>query len=148
MKREPNFGRNGILNLNWVLGESFPKRDVWERIFKPYGVPCRPVLNKRGEELSTVVQLAPDERTVEMDTTGLVQTRCPRCRSVRFKWVVRGPSPALREAPDRDLVRVSQTFGTGMTFRPIVISNRLANDLLREGVRGVELKPLKPIVRS
>src|SRR5262245_17077345 len=44
MKREPRWGRNGILQLNWVFDEFFVTPDVWTRVFEKRGIGQRPVL--------------------------------------------------------------------------------------------------------
>jgi hypothetical protein len=35
IKAEPKWGRNGILQLNWVFDEYFVTPDAWNRAFKP-----------------------------------------------------------------------------------------------------------------
>lgn len=75
MKAEPRWGRKGVLQLNWVFDEFFVRPDVWETIFKPRGVACRPVIDAKGAELKTVVQLVAEEE-VGVAVEGLSAETC------------------------------------------------------------------------
>jgi hypothetical protein len=83
MKREPKWGRNAIMQLTWVYDELFVTPDTWIHAFKPAGVGCRPVLNTKGVELKTVVQLVV-ETSVGIVTDGLAFERCERCGRTKY----------------------------------------------------------------
>lgn len=142
MKGEPKWGRNAIMQLVWVYDELFVTPDAWTRVFKPAGVACRPVLNTKGVELKTVVQLVV-EATVGIITDGLDFERCERCGRTKYLPVTRGAFPALRDVPTASLVRTAEYFGSGaQADQRVLISQDLARALTAGGVRGAELKPV------
>jgi hypothetical protein len=142
MKGEPKWGRRSILQLNWVFDEYFVTPQVWASIFKPLGIACLPVLNKRGAELDTVVQLVA-ETEVNIVLEGLKATLCQACSRVKYEPVTRGPFPPLCEQLDANMARTKQYFGGGArAFKGVVISQRLSRALKSEGVRGASVRPV------
>ncbi|MFO0641697.1 MAG: hypothetical protein U0183_20905 [Polyangiaceae bacterium] len=142
MKREPKWGRNAIMQLIWVYDELFVTPDAWIRAFKPAGVACRPVLNTKGVELKTVVQLVV-EASVGIVTDGLAFERCERCGRTKYLPVTRGPFPALRDVPTASLVRTAEYFGSGgQADRRVLMSQDVARALNAAGVRGAVLMPV------
>ena len=140
---EPKWRGRGLLSLNWVFDELFVKPEVWATIFQPYGVRSRPVLNRRGLELETIVQLAVEE-SVALDTTTLVPETCPRCRRVKYRGVSRGPLPPLVGEPSGHMARTAESFGAGgaaANYFPLV-SQSLARALLAANVKGALLQPV------
>jgi hypothetical protein len=142
MKGEPKWGRNALLQLVWVYDELFVTPAAWTRAFKPAGVACRPVLNPKGVELETVVQLVV-EATVGIITDELDFERCERCGRTKYLPVTRGSFPALRDVPTASVVRSAEYFGSGVQAdRRLLISQDLARALTAGGFRGAELKPV------
>lgn len=142
MKGEPKWGRNAIMQLVWVYDELFATPDAWTRVFKTAGVACGPVLNTKGVELKTVVQLVV-EATVGIHTDGRASERCERCGRTKYLPVTRGAFPALRDVPTASIVRTAEYFGSGaQADKRVLISQDLARALTAGGVRGAELKPV------
>ena len=112
MKGEPKWGRNGIMQLNWVFGELFVKNDVWKAVFEPHGIGCRPVMNRKGIELQTVVQLVVDE-SVGIHTEGLESEHCDECGLIKYSPVQFGMFPSLKSAPANAMVKTIEYFGSG-----------------------------------
>jgi hypothetical protein len=143
MKGEPKWGRNGILQLNWVFDEFFVKPTIWASIFKPYGIGSRPVLDRKGVELKTVVQLAVEEE-IGIMTDGLTGEECPTCHRVRYLPITRGPFPSLIGRPSTTMVKTREFFGSGASaYRGILVSQGLARSLSEQKVRGASVKPAK-----
>src|SRR6267154_831136 len=90
MRSEPKWGRNAILQLNWVFDEYFVKPEIHASIFKPRGISSRRVTNTKGNQLNTVVQLVIDEE-VGIVSDGLAAETCPRCGRPKYLPVTRGP---------------------------------------------------------
>ena len=142
MKGEPRWGRRGILQLNWVFDEYFATPEVWAAVFEPHGVGSRPVLNNRGAELRTVVQLVIEER-VSLRTGDLAFEKCPTCGRVRYLPIVRGPVPPLLTEPSGHIARTTEWFGSGgSSFNLIVVSQVLARAIQSAKVRGAAFKPV------
>lgn len=147
MKGEPKWGRRGILQLNWVFDQFFVTPEVWAAVFKPHGVECRPVFNRKGVELETVVQLSVFEE-VSIVTKELPAEVCGTCKRVKYLPVVRGPFPALAGAPQTAMVWTQEYFGSGgSAHHAVLVSKELAQAFLEAGVRGASLKPVQNIPR-
>jgi hypothetical protein len=143
MKGEPKWGKNGILQLNWVFDEYFVTPEVWTSIFRPRGIDRRPVTNTEGVELKTVVQLVIDEE-VGIVSAGLASDRCGNCGRTKYLPVTRGPFPALAEEPNRALARTREYFGSGgQADKRVLASRDVAHRLASDKVRGASLRPVQ-----
>lgn len=142
MKAEPQWGRNEILQMNWVFDELFAKPEAWERLLKPLGVDCRPVISVHGAKLSTVVQLVL-EVEVEIDSTGILFERCAKCRRIKYLPVARGAFPALVATPTSVLAKTREEFGSGaQANKRIIVAQELARRFARERIRGISFRPV------
>ncbi|HVJ14456.1 MAG TPA: hypothetical protein VM686_03405 [Polyangiaceae bacterium] len=142
MKGEPTWGRNGILQLNWVFDEYFATPEVWRAAFEPNGVESRVVTDRKGAVLETVVQLTAVAEVV-IDVDGLPSEKCSRCGRKKYLPVARGRFPALRGDASASLVRTREWFGSGASaHQGILVSQTLAREL--QHVRGVGLVPTEP----
>ncbi len=142
IKGEPKWGRRGIMTLLWVHEEFFVPPAVWESVFKPFCIPCRPVTNRKGKQLETVVQLVIEEE-VDMVTDGLDSTRCGACG--RCKYLTgRGRFPPLTQEPKGGLARTRQSFGSGWEcVRAALISQELRRAIVAHKLRGAEFIPVE-----
>jgi hypothetical protein len=148
MKGEPKWGRKGILQLNWVFDEYFVRSEVWSSVFKPRGVGCRRVLDGKGDELLTVVQLVIEEE-VGIVTEELPVERCTQCGRAKYLPITRGFFPALETEPTRPMVKTREYFGSGASaYRGVLASQELASAMIREDVRGVSFKPVESARRA
>lgn len=143
MRGEPKWGRRGMLQLNWVFDEFFSTPDVWATVFKPFGVECRPVQNRKGQELRTVVQLVVRE-TVPIMTGRLNVSRCQLCGRIKHLPVTRGFFPALRTSLASHMVKTREYFGSGASaWRATIISQEIRTALKEAGVRGMDFTPVE-----
>jgi len=141
MKGEPRWGRNGILQLNWVFDEFFVTPEVWASVFEPNQIACQPVTNRDGAELKTVVQLVVDGEVAILGE-GLPVERCSRCGRSKFLPTMRGFFPALMGKPSRSMVKTEAFFGSGArAHREMLVARPLAQALTVARVRGVSLRP-------
>ena len=142
MRGEPRWGRRAILQLNWEFGDYFVLPEVWLAVFKPHGVLHRPVTNRKGVELKTVVQLVVDEQ-IAVVTDGLTGQPCPTCGVTKYLPVTRGPAPALVTRPTGHMARTREWFGSGHgAYRAVLISRSLREALEANGVRGASVIPV------
>ena len=63
----------------WVFDAFFVPPAIWEMVFKPFGIECRPVVNTKGVELRTVVQ-----EEVDIVTDDLKPLPCPDCQRIHY----------------------------------------------------------------
>ena len=145
MKGEPKWGRNGILKLNWVYDELFVLPRVWHRVFKPHGIGKRAVINRKGVELETVVQLVIEEEiSIVADDLPVEEAACPQCWRTKYLPVSRGPFPPLVREPSSAMARTKEYFGSGsQADKAAIVSQALARDLHAAKVRGAVLTPVK-----
>jgi hypothetical protein len=142
MKTEPRWTRNHILQLNWIFDQYFVKPEVWEKIFKPFGVACCEVVNKRGETLKTVVQLVVDQHVnIETDGLPIEKPPCTNCGRPRYLPFTRGYFPALKEKPSGHIARTMVYFGSGFSANQyIMVSRKLADAM--QSLRGISFWPV------
>lgn len=142
MKQEPSWGRRSIMQLNWVFDEFFVKPDIWESIFRPFGVQIRPVLQYRTRQgLSSVVQLVVSE-SVETQIQGLPFKTCSygRCDRRKYMPIAGRGLPAPRESAG-PMFRSREYFGD-WAFNAIYVVRPLYLKLIAAGVRGVTFSPV------
>jgi hypothetical protein len=142
MKAEPLWGRNGLMQLDWIFDEYFVKPEVWEEVFRPFGIEGRAVKDTRGQRLETVLQLVVRDE-VGIVTEGVEARPCPTCRRVKYLPVVRGPFPALTRPLSSAIAKTTESFGEGSSaYRAIVVSRDLADALQAAEIRGVAFVPV------
>ncbi|HEY6726435.1 MAG TPA: hypothetical protein VI197_20505 [Polyangiaceae bacterium] len=142
MKGEPTWGRNSMLQLVWVYDEIFVKPELWTSVFKPHGIGCRVVMNTKGAELKTVVQVLIEEE-VGIVTDGLPFEECMRCRRAKYLPITRGAFPSLTSGPSQAIVKTKEYFGSGgQANKRVLVSRDLARALAAGNVRGAELRPV------
>jgi hypothetical protein len=142
MKAEPKWGRNGILQLNWIFDEYFVTPEVWTTVFEPRGIHCRQVLSIGGSELKTVVQLVV-EQEIDIVTEGLRNERCARCGRVRYVPITKGDFPPIAGEPAAHMAKTKQFFGSGASAtKAVLISHELSLVFAAENVRGASMRPV------
>lgn len=147
---------NSILQLNWVFDEFFVDPKVWEAVFKPLGVGCRPVLrDKDGAELRRVVQLDVSQSAALKlcDGRGLP---CPHCNRAKCPVSLRGffpqpdfipaSTPATQATPTpatpAHIFRSKEYFGSGAgAFNLIYVSSALYRKIRDAALHGVNFYP-------
>lgn len=142
IKIEPKWGRRGIMTLHWVLEELFVPPAVWETVFKPFGITCRPVVNRSGKQLETVVQLVIDEEVDLVMDRLQVQEVCVGCGRKKYTYSSRGYHPPLAQEPSGALAKTRVAFGDGWGIREVIISQNLRQAMLAHKIRGAEFIPL------
>lgn len=154
MKREPKWGKRHILQLNWVFDEYFVLPEIWERVFRPFGIECLPVLeHKSGKPFDTVVQIKND-RLATSPLSDMVEYEfeiCSVCHRKKYLPITRGMFPHCTEKSDVHLFRTQEEFGSGASARNAVIVSHVLYKALRDNhVSGVSFVPLGEIkgVRS
>lgn len=137
-RKAPSWGTKSILQLNWIFDEYFVKPEVWEDVFQPFGIGCRPaILHRSNAILENVVQL--DVATVielEMDHLDHPFEVCPVCNRKRYLPFTRGflPKPKMPEIP---MFKSTQYFGSGgSSSRLVFISNELYRKITLSRLKG------------
>jgi hypothetical protein len=144
MKAEPVWGHKSVLQLNWIFDEYFVKPEVWQSVFAPFGVECRPVTNIAGAELSTVVQIVVNQQSAIV-ADDLPYKKCIKCARVKYVPVTRGQFPRLLHEPNAHMVKTTQYFGSGRSaFRQVIVSQEISRALASGKIRGYSVCPVAP----
>ncbi|MGC3975025.1 MAG: hypothetical protein QM771_11660 [Nitrospira sp.] len=142
LKGEPKWGRRSIFQLNWVFDEYFVTPNLWETILNPLGVECRSVLNTKGKELSTVVQVVVREE-VGITHETLSSTRCALCGRIKYLPHRRGYFPSLTKYPSAPIAKTREYFGSGASaYKSIVVSQAVISAFIAHRVRGASCWPI------
>ncbi len=145
MKREPRWGRNSLMQFVWIYDEIFATPDAWSRVFKPSGVGCRAVLNTKGVELKTVVQLVVEE-PVGLRADGYASARCDQCGRTKYLPVARGFFPALRDEPSGSMARTVEYFGDGaQANHGLLVSQSIVRAMVDADIRGAWFVPVAEV---
>jgi hypothetical protein len=146
MLKNPRWGSRGILQLNWVFDEFFAKPEIWDLVFRPLGIGCRPVVaHKTGVPLRDVVQLAFDNIAVaQLNLGGHPFTCCARCGRRKYRPYTRGFFPPFAtEVGQAAVLRTQEYFGDGAVAARALIATQSVYTTVREfGTRGVAFTPL------
>ncbi len=151
LAKEPRLGRHDFLSLYWTYtvfciprvlealrAHAIRGYEVWEALLHKTGQPSKLVSQLVFPHVAGPGLL--DEDKLQPET-------CPQCGLTKYAYHKRGYMHFKREAlqTDLDIVQTYEWFGSGGYggHREILISHRLAELILREGWRGVHLKPVK-----
>ncbi|MDJ0945956.1 MAG: hypothetical protein QNJ30_21020 [Kiloniellales bacterium] len=140
-KTAPKWGRQVILQLNWIFDEYFVEPSFWRRVLEPLGIGVRPVvLDRSGEALDSVLQLViPAGPGLDLD--GRPVETCPLCRREKYLPITRGFFPAPEDT-DALLFKSAQLFGSGASAEHgVLVSNALYRAFAAEKAKGVAFAP-------
>ena len=138
MKKSPAWRRRSILQLEWVREEIFVRPEVYESIFRPFGIGFRPVLlHRTGVELDTVVQLVIDA-VANLKVEGIAFEVCRSCGERDYHWTCRGfpPSPEPTELP---LFKSKQMFNA--FYRRVYVNSDLYRKIVEAKLKGAVFDP-------
>ncbi len=141
-KKAPIWGKNNILQLNWIFDEYFVKPEIWHDLFEPFGIDCRPVvLNRTGNILDSVVQLDLTELAELSDLGDAPFNKCDSCGRVKYLPITRGFQPAPK-ATHSAMFRSNQFFGSGASAnRMVMVSHDLFAKAQIADLKGVSFQP-------
>ena len=138
--KEPVWGKKHILQLNWVFDEFFVRPEVWEKVFKPFGIDKLEVLHVKTEKpLETAVQIRIPEDKVPLVIGDNPISTCKECGRVKALPIARGPLPALQFSTDQHIFETQDYFGDGArAFNEVLISRKLYLAISDAKLRGVD----------
>jgi len=151
LAKEPRLGRHDFLSLYWTYTVFCTPRvletlrahairgyEVWEALLHKTGQPSRLVSQLVFPHVAGPGLL--DDDKLQPET-------CSQCGLTKYAYHKRGYMHFKREAlqAEVDILQTHEWFGSSGYggHREILISRRLAELILREGWRGVRLKPVK-----
>ena len=148
-KGEPKWGRNSIMTLNWVHDELFVTPELWETVFKPFGVGCGVVLkHKTGDKLKTVVQLVTDEVTAPplKGIERFSSETCTKCDRKKYILQIKDYWPPFDGPMEDHVCRTKEWFGSGFSaMRPIIVKKDIYDALKEHKAKGIAWHPTKKL---
>ncbi|SHJ18729.1 hypothetical protein SAMN02745165_01740 [Malonomonas rubra DSM 5091] len=140
-KKDPTWGKRSILQVNWVFDEFFAKPELWDEIFKEFGVGHREVFDRNNKKLSSVLQLEiKDKIDIRIDNGGEI---CCQCGQLRLPPTIKGFFPAACGDFDTHIAKTNIYFGSGASsYRAVVVSSDLYKAISSKKVKGVKFHPL------
>ncbi|MCU7880012.1 MAG: hypothetical protein KZQ66_03610 [Candidatus Thiodiazotropha sp. (ex Lucinoma aequizonata)] len=142
---EVKWGNRHIFSLNWIYDEIFVKPEIWEKLFKPFGIGCLEVIDFKSEKkLESVVQVIINNEYSSVSLSDEYPSCvCKKCSVRKFTPIVRNYFPPLNENVCKNIFKTAELFGSGREgHREIVISNELYSVLSKNKIKGFTCYPL------
>lgn len=149
IKKQLQWGKKFLFELNWVMDEIFVSREAYEHLFKKYGVDRRPVLlYKKNIELADTFQLDIPFIDVPLDLKDQPSEECKVCGRKRYNPQVKGYYPGFTKAvPPLAIFKSREYFGSGgQAFNRIFISKELFEEIKKKGIK-INVAPVDPACR-
>ena len=149
VKRTPSWGARSVFQLHWIVGEFFVPREVWEHLFKPYGIGMWPVLlNRDGSVIPDVVQLKIDSvASVDMDDSRLndvQRAECSQCGQTIYNgFFYRGYAPRPSTTPSNRLFKSAEYVGYGHSAGNLIYIDRTLYEAAQK-LKGVTFQACAP----
>jgi len=147
MQGEPKWGKNRILQLNWVYDAYFVSPSTWEDVFSPLGVGKLSVVDHRtGIDLRTVVQLDIQDvarASLACDAEYPFEV-CATCGRKKLLPITRGFFPGFTTAPAISIGKTQEYFGSGASaWHAVVVSRDVYKAIQGHQLRGAMFVPLQ-----
>lgn len=128
-KRVPKYG---IWGLGWIFDEFFVRTDLYEKIFKPLGIACRPLRRCRnGVPYENHVQLVIPIIDEPLDLSYYESLTCSKCGITKYHPKTLGYYP-LQEHPLPYIYKSKEYFGDGFSANRKIFVSAALRDLMIE----------------
>ena len=130
----------------WVFEVLFASVDLYQEVFEPLGIGCRPLRTKGGKIIDGVVQLVIPVIDEDMVFLNHNYRECPECGKRKYVSAPINPFYPLHKHPLPHIYLSKERFGDGwFSDREIYISTELALKLIKMKELKYEwLIPCKP----
>ena len=130
----------------WVFEVLFASVDLYQEVFEPLGIGCRPLRTKGGKIIDGVVQLVIPVIDEDMVFLNHNYRECPDCGKRKYVGAPINPFYPLHKHPLPHIYLSKERFGDGwFSDREIYISTELALKLIKMKELKYEwLIPCKP----
>ena len=130
----------------WVFEVLFASVDLYQEVFEPLGIGCRPLRTKGGKIIDGVVQLVIPVIDEDMVFLNHNYQECPECGKRKYVGAPINPFYPLHKHPLPHIYLSKERFGDGwFSDREIYISTELALKLIKMKELKYEwLIPCKP----
>jgi hypothetical protein len=132
LRRVPKHPFGGI---EWIYDEFFVRTDLYEKIFKPLGIECRPLRKYKDDSIiENYVQLVIPVIDEPLDLSYYESYTCPKCGATKYDAMTFGYYP-LQENPLPHIYKSKEYFGDGFSAnRKIFVSAHLRDLMIEKGM--------------
>ena len=132
LRRVPKHPFGGI---EWIYDEFFVRTDLYEKIFKPLGIECRPLRKYKDDSIiENYVQLVIPVIDEPLDLSYYESYTCPKCGATKYDAMTFGYYP-LQEHPLPHIYKSKEYFGDGFSAnRKIFVSAYLRDLMIENGM--------------
>ena len=118
--------------LGWIFDEFFVRTDLYEKIFKPLGIECRPIRKyKKDTIIDSFVQLVIPVIDEALDLSAYAPEICPHCGATKYDPKPLGYYPQ-HEHPLPHIYKSKEYFGDGFSANRKIFVSAMVRDLMIE----------------
>lgn len=139
LRKAPNWGSKKIFGLNWVYDEVFVRKDVYETVFKKYGIESMPVLlYKKDVIIEDTVQLIIPTTDAYSNLEEQPYEICKTCGMKRYNPKTKGFFPSFKDSvTGLHLFKGREWFGSGaMSYKQIFVSQELRQEMIKYQIKS------------
>lgn len=138
IKKQPQWGKKSMFDLNWVIDEIFVNRKIYKDVFEKFGIEKLPVLLlKDNEELDDTFQLKIPQIDIALDLKAHPYEVCKTCGRMKYDPQIKGYFPGFKGSTGAfSMFKSREYFGSGhQAFHRIFISKELISAISKFGPR-------------
>ncbi|MBR5653419.1 MAG: hypothetical protein IKX22_04995 [Prevotella sp.] len=121
-----------IWGLGWVYDEFFVRTDLYEKVFRPLGIECRPLRkNKDDSIIESYVQLVIPVIDEPLNLSLYDSQICPKCGAKKYDAMTIGYYPQ-QEHPLPYIYKSKEYFGDGFSANRKIFVSAFLRDLMIE----------------
>ena len=136
-----------IWGLGWIFDEFFVRTDLYEKIFKPLGIKCRPMRKfKKDTIIDSFVQLVIPVIDEPLDLSAYAPRTCPHCGAIKYDPKPLGYYPQ-HEHPLPYIYKSREYFGGGFSANRKIFVSAYLRDLMIEN-KMMKLRDFVPCAKA
>lgn len=121
-----------IWGLGWIFDEFFVRTDLYEDVFKPLGIECRPLRKYKDDSIiDSYAQLVIPVIDESLDLSYYESLTCPKCGITKYHPKTLGYYP-LQEHPLPYIYKSKEFFGDGFSANRKIFVSAFLRDLMIE----------------
>ena len=129
VKKVPKYS---IWGLGWVFDEFFVRTDLYQKIFKPLGIECRPLRRYKDDSIiESFVQLVIPVIDEPLDLSYYEFWTCPVCGATKYSAMTIGYYP-LQKHPLPYIYKSKEIYGDGFSANRKIFVSACLRDLMIE----------------
>lgn len=133
--------------LGWIFDEFFVRTDLYEKIFKPLGIECRPLRKYKDDSIiDSYVQLVIPVINEPLNLSTYDSELCSKCGMIKYNPKTHGYYP-LHEYPLPYIYKSKEYFGGGFSANRKIFVSSVLRDLMIEN-KMLRIRDFVPCSKS